>query len=836
MIGGRLILSDKQLPHLFLNNFVEPLSYTTPPSGGGEKPRIPNRNHKEHGLFISGKLKDAWNRSSQLEKDRSAVALQTKDGMYLEFSSQAGYDLTTKSLEQLPSGIRLLNIRSEGVGDDQITFATVFVPPGKIEIFLKKTQTYIDDNKNSLLTGSIEEIRLAVLESFWQDDLDLIPTENPEWCEVWLRVNTNNENYVEEKFKSICNKAKIQYREGQIRFPERSVLMIKASAEQLNEFLFTSPDIAEFRLAKMTSEFWIESPNQDQAFWVNDLLERTTYKDTNVSICLLDTGVNNRHPLLTEVLSDTDCLTVDPAWGISDHHPFGHGTAMSGLATYGDIQNHLLSSIPIEINHRLESVKILPPSTQQNSRELWGHITAQAVSHAEIKQPDRLRINCMSVTAEDVRDRGRPSSWSAAIDALSSGYDEVDQPKRLFIISAGNIADAREWINYPESNVTSQIHDPGQSWNALTVGSMTNKSDITHPDLQSYVPIAPIGGLSPFSTTSLTWESKWPNKPDIVVEGGNAAKDQSQFTSKLDDLSLLTTHHKINENHFSIISETSASAAEASRMAAQIQCLYPNAWPETIRALMVHSSRWTDALKEQFDIKDKPSKKSISKLLRICGYGVPDMERALHCVQNSLTLIAQEEIQPFIHVQGKGQKTKDMHLYELPWPKEMLLDLGNLPIQLRVTLSYFIEPGPGEIGWKDRYRYPSCGLRFDLNSPSETKEQFLKRLNAAARENDVNPQSDSGTDRWMIGSNARSLGSIHSDIWEGTAADIATCNILGVYPTMGWWRLRNNLGSCDNKTRYSLIVSLHTPEQEIDIYTPILNVINALEVPVPIEI
>lgn len=267
-------------------------------------------------------------------------------------------------------------------------------------------------------------------------------------------------------------------------------------------------------------------------------------------------------------------------------------------------------------------------------------------------------------------------------------------------------------------------------------------------------------------------------------------------------------------------------------MAAIIQTSYPDAWPETVRGLMVHSAGWTDELKEQFNIKENSKKSVYGNLLRICGYGVPDLERALYCAGNSLTLIAQETIQPYDKKEkGSGYSTKDMHFYELPWPRDVLLELGNLDVQLRITLSYFIEPGPGEIGWKDRYRYPSYGLRFDLNSENETREQFESRLNAATNELEDGLSSESGSERWTIGKTARDVGSVHSDIWEGPAAIMATCNLIGIYPIVGWWRERSYLDRWNHKTRYSLIVSLNTPDQEVDIYTPV-----AVPLKVPISI
>ena len=72
---------------------------------------------------------------------------------------------------------------------------------------------------------------------------------------------------------------------------------------------------------------------------------------------------------------------------------------------------------------------------------------------------------------------------------------------------------------------------------------------------------------------------------------------------------------------------------------------------------------------------------------------------------------------------------KEMHLHQIPWPSEVLQSLGTVEVEMRVTLSYFVEPGPGEKGWKDRYRYPSCGLRFDVINSNETIEDFKKRVN-----------------------------------------------------------------------------------------------------------
>lgn len=116
----------------------------------------------------------------------------------------------------------------------------------------------------------------------------------------------------------------------------------------------------------------------------------------------MDTGINNGHSLINPVLADSDLHTVDPNWGTHDHD--GHGTLMAGVVTYGDLLENLQSGESLQISHILESAKILPPPPDQNERELWGHMTAQGISRAEIQAPGRKRITCLATTSTDSRD------------------------------------------------------------------------------------------------------------------------------------------------------------------------------------------------------------------------------------------------------------------------------------------------------------------------------------------------------------------------------------------------------------------------------------------------
>ncbi|MBN8879664.1 MAG: S8 family peptidase [Sphingobacteriales bacterium] len=747
-------------PHIFLKNIA--ISYDFRPKQGFGSENIPVRNRDLHSNKLLQEFTIAENAIQQTRRERGQNDLPVKSGSYWEFSGRAGYSLVTKSLEDLSKNIRLLNIKTEGDTPDNTTIkAVAYVPEDEEKMFRKKITDYKFKNtkagnpKNANLVNSIESISLASISSLWTDDPVLIPNENQEWCEVWLYIGKSVEE-INSEIQQCCELIDVQLSGQVLVFPERMVRLIRANRAQLMELVEQCDFIAEMRLLRETARFWLTENNADQVAWVQDLLRRASYSFSNdIGVCILDTGINNAHLLLAPVLDDNDKHSVEPGWGLNDHD--GHGTLMAGISAYGDLQILLESQEAVEINHKLSSVKILPP-TGQNDKELYGVITSQGISRSELAAPNRKQVYCMAVTSQEKIYRGRPTSWSSAIDQLAFG--EIESEKRLIIISAGNVRDDVEYQNYPNSNVSISVEDPAQAWNALTIGAITDKIIITDPAYNNgHSPIANIGELSPYSSTSTTWEHrKWPLKPDIVLEGGNILKaPDNSIVGCIDDFAILSTSRRPLNNQFDAFSGTSAATAYTSWMCAKILSAYPNSWPETLRGLIIHSAEWTAAIINQFSI-DLTKKQHIANLMRICGYGVPNIVKAIQNTQSSFTLIAEEEIKPFSVNEAGRVIAKDMHFFKLPWPKEMLLGLAETKVKFRITLSYFIEPAPGEIGWKDRYRYQSYGFRFDVNNPTETEEEFLKRINLALRDEDEVVETGSGSDRWKIGPILRNLG------------------------------------------------------------------------------
>ncbi|EKV30498.1 hypothetical protein C882_4457 [Caenispirillum salinarum AK4] len=814
--------TDYKFRHLFPVVSAENGSRFQPRSTGGNK-REPSR--------VGNRTQHADNLLEQLEALSGEVAQaalrtdvpQDEAGIYIAVTGRPHEPLMSETLET--RGLRLLSARAT----PDCERATVFMPAASHKKLEVAIQRYRNENvqrgsydtgkpKNRAFVESMADIRMAVLMDLWDDPAAPFPEEgsSTRW-EVWLRPGTA------ARFLSAAEAANIVTGPSPLIFPEADVVMTSTTPELMSRLMAETLCIDRVRRSSVTADFFDNLDPPDQGDFLREALSRVVApppEKCTTSVCLLDTGVNRGHPLIAPFLDAEDCYTVDPSWGETDS--LGHGTPMASVAVFGDLLPHLDASTTISPPHRLESVKILPPRGV-NPYDQLAAVTRSAIELVESMKANVQRIFCLaSTTDQDTPHDGAPTAWSSELDQLAAG--ENGGSGRLICVSAGNVRDCIPLGHqYIQLNEDSEIEAPAQAWNVLTIGAYTTKEILTDPDLTGHVPVAPSGDLSPDSRCA-SWNKTWPVKPDVVLEGGNRAAVGRGAGYSVPDLSVLSSRSEFPP-FFTTMNATSPATAEAARLAAHIANAYPELWPETIRALLVNSASWTDAMLAH--LPAAPTKSDYRILLSRYGFGVPNLNRALNSAKNCATLVLQDTIQPYRASTARTSSApvlNEMKLFKLPWPADALQALGAAQIQMRVTLSYFIEPNPSEVARGRKLRYASHGLRFKLKRPNETVEEFCARINAAAEEEFGMPSAGTGeAGTWAIGDNARHVGSLHSDIWTGYANDLARSGVLAVHPVGGWWKERKRLERWRKTTRFSLIVTIDAKDLEVDIYTPILT-------------
>jgi hypothetical protein len=816
------------LNHIFLNENHSSLPYST--YGGGNFQYKEDRDRRRHGLGLKNSFNAAISEFTDGDEEYEFV--------YLEFESALNFELAFESFEDSAGNYRLASCKAEFItdsdGNQQIIYKiAVYLNKKAVSNFLNKVERYLTEEtitgkpKNQKLIANIENIRAATLESFWQEpEIDFPNSNESIWWEVWF--SSANKEVVQETLSSLAI-GDILTNKRLLVFPENIVGLIKATPEELGERLLYIDNLAEIRKPIETTDFFTNLDKDWEGDFINNLRDRVNnqIKHNNVSVCLLDSGVNRVNPLLIDLVPERNLDSVNPTWTNSDSYRQGHGTPMAGLIIYGDLTNPLSSNEQITVSNNIESIKIV--DYLANDPDLYGQITLEAIAIGEIMNPRNKRIVCLAVTAPDHQYLGRPSSWSAAIDQKLFGSVDERNDNTLVLISGGNLP-LNDRLTYPLSNDDFSVQDPAQSFNAITIGAFTNKDRLDLNQFPSAELLAQKGQMSPCNSTSINWHKKWPKKPDVVFEGGNDGIFNSGIFDH-DSLKLLSTGvGGIGGSAITTFSDTSASVALASKFAAELYQKYPNYLPETIRALIIHSADWNNIMLNNRKLK-KLSSEEKSRLLSRVGYGIPNLSKAKYSAENSLSIIVERTLKPF-KFEDSRVKTNIFHLFDLPWPTDILSDLAELDVKLIVTLSYFIEPNPGNKRYASDQSYKSHGLRFKMIDKNESQGAFKSRVSKSIKDEQDDYVAE-GSENWVLGSLVRDKGSIHKDIWVGSAADLALRNQIAVYPVGGWWKNRKKLKRYDSSVRYSLIISIETNEADIDIYNDVLNQIT---VSIPIDI
>ncbi|MFD5884526.1 S8 family peptidase [Streptomyces sp. NPDC060334] len=788
------------------------------------------------------------------------------DGFAVRVEAARDHPLQLERLDG--SGLTLMSSHPQTA--DRQQDALVWIPFDKVASFTQRITAFTQDTddgnpQQAALVANMEQIQRALLKHLWQERHELPSLDEERWWELWFDPQISQTDPV-ATLRALAQARQWRMSERAIHVGERLIAHVSATGNDLTVLLATNACPVEIRTPTFAEGLYAV----DRSFRVNlveDLAQRIKPADPYAPVvCVLDTGIAQEHLLLKPALRER-AYSVLPGSTPADRN--GHGTQMAGLALFGDLASALEAQGPVVLGHGLESVKIVDDGLAPvESPRTLAETTANAVATAEIGNGGPApsgRVFSMAVTRHSGQGEngvdGTATLWSATLDALAAGTDvtvredRIDligapdpQASRLIIVSAGNVRghlpqqmrDGNGRLDHLLLCDLSRIEEPAQAHNVLTVGACTHLDTVPDtPLFRGFRPLASPGGLSPFSRTSVALTNPAITKPDIVLEGGNllVAPDDG-FLDQHELLSVPTTHHDAARK-MAWANATSAATAQAAALAATAMSTYPGLRAETVRALLVHEARWTPAMVEPGLFKKTGAPKLnkgeiMRQVIRRYGWGVPTADRIRSSASNAVTMIIQNTLVPLKRGKNGQVRLAELKLHELPWPLEQLRELTDTTVDLRVTLAYMIEPNPGRRGMVGRYSYASHGLRFAIKSSAESADAFQRRLaEQAEHETDGagNPKAFESHDRWLVGPRARNLGSLHADIWRGSAAELAGCGMLAVYPVGGWWKANKRRDRIDLPVSYALLVSLHTPEVSTDLYTPI-----ATQLGVPVEI
>jgi hypothetical protein len=332
------------------------------------------------------------------------------------------------------------------------------------------------------------------------------------------------------------------------------------------------------------------------------------------------------------------------------------------------------------------------------------------------------------------------SAWATAIDHLSWSNDV------LFIVSSGNLPSVRgPGLSVTRQTLTehfqagraypkylledaSRIANPAQSFQALTVGSIAH-CNYNQPPLTS---IAKADYPSSFSCTGYgIWNSI---KPEVVEYGGDFVQDSgsppnySTPTDVCPELVRTTLGGAPGVATDSI--GTSFSAPKVAHIAAALANNFPDASCLLYRALIVQSARLPSWI--------NTSKFDLSYALRMMGYGLPDLDRAVSNTPNRITLITSQDT--YIGA-------RQAHIYQVLIPKELQSPSDQGDLLVEVTLSYKAEPRRTR---RDRRKYLSTWLDWECSKRGESSDSFLARILMEYEASEEAEESE-GLFRWTLG-------------------------------------------------------------------------------------
>jgi subtilisin family serine protease len=367
---------------------------------------------------------------------------------------------------------------------------------------------------------------------------------------------------------------------------------------------------------------------------------------TGPRICILDSGVASRHPLLRNNVGHTAAVMSSTTLPEDEH---GHGTMVGGLAVFGSVRACYESgtfSSPII----LFSARLLDRNNRFDNEKLIVNQIRQAITTFR-GEPHNCRVFNLSLgTSAPAFGDGvhRQTVWAESLDILAR------ELKVLLVVSAGNFtevftinrADAESVArNYPTYLLEepARISDPATAAIPITVGALA-EHDVPAVRRGSGVgdivrSIARPDHPAPF--TRVGHGLNGAIKPEFVDYGGNAVfrgTGNVRSIGREQGTSVMSFSYQHLQQLFAYDVGTSFAAPLVARNAVLTwnrlrAVLGSEPDPNLVRAVMASAAIVPNEIETIFPDKDDQ--------FRVAGYGRVDVDLALNSSDRRVTLVAQ---------------------------------------------------------------------------------------------------------------------------------------------------------------------------------------------------
>ena len=573
-----------------------------------------------------------------------------------------------------------------------------------------------------------------------------------------------------------------------------------------------------------------------------------TAPDANApAICVIDSGVQEAHTFIQPAIDQATSYCFLPGKSsdeVSDYvAPGGHGTRVAGAVLYGE---NVAPNGTLQLPFWIQNARVLDENNSMPV-EMFPPEAVRTVVERFHQGPRETRIFNHSINASAPCRTQYMSAWAAEIDLLCATYDI------LFVQSAGNLPlsgnnpqpGVRDHLaagrDYPAFlyEASSRIANPGQSLQALTVGSVAYGS-LEDGGWRTFA--RERGYPSAFSRSGFSiWNVI---KPEVVEYGGDNVRTATvppdvqaggRIAAACPELirsTMFPPGPPVDRDE----TGTSFSAPKVARIAAELQRVLPDEPALLYRALIVQSARWPTWAERLFtelrrldprhdQVRRQRLIEQASRIIRCIGYGVPNQEAATVNTDHRTTFITKGETQ--IHA-------SECHVYQVPIPPQLRGQADEFDIRIEATLSYVAQPRRTR---RNLRRYLSTWVDWKSSKLGEGINDFRVRA-LKEEENDTEPLPGSvlpwtlheKSDAGWIRDTRRNSGTVQKDwaiVKSNTLPDHFCIAVVG---HQGWSH------DPDSAARYALAVTFEILGQEISIYDPLRTAVIELQEQVEAEI